>query len=170
MSGDSQTGGNVLRVMFICTGNTCRSPMAEVMFRRMTSEIIGCSESELRDCGIDVFSAGIAAADHEPATAEAVDVMKLRGLDLTRHLSQPVQGHMLEQSDVVLAMTERHRDVLVSARPDLAGRIQLLSRNGHDITDPFGMGDAAYRTCAAELDIHLQSWVCELISKERETQ
>ncbi len=168
MSTDSQHGDSVLRVMFVCTGNTCRSPMAEVLFRKLSSDFLECPESELRDRGVDVFSAGLAAADHDPASAEAVEAMKRRGIDLSRHLSQPVQVHMLEQSDLVLTMTRRHREVLCDARPDLAGRIQLVSRNGHDITDPFGMTSDAYGSCATGLDAHLRDWIQELISKVEE--
>jgi protein-tyrosine-phosphatase len=141
--------------------------MAEVLFRRLSSTFLECPESELREYGVDVFSAGLAASDHAPASSEAVEAMKRRGIDLTGHLSQPVQVQMLEQSDMILTMTSRHRDVLCNARPDLAGRIQLVSRNGHDITDPFGLPAAAYEACAEELEQHLRSWVRDLIKKDR---
>lgn len=140
--------------------------MAETLFRKLVAEKLSCRDWELRERRIDVFSAGVAAGENEPAAREAVQVMQEFGLDLSQHLSQRVTDHMLDSSSLVLALTDRHRRVLAETRPDLADRIQLLARNGADIADPIGGSLEDYRYCAAEIVEHLRAWVDELFRKE----
>src|SRR5262249_19759664 len=77
-------------IVFLCTGNTCRSPMAEALCKKMLAEKIGCSVAELPQKGYIVLSAGIAAVPDVAASAEAQELVKARGADLSSHLSQPI--------------------------------------------------------------------------------
>lgn len=140
--------------------------MAEAIFRRLAAEKLNCREWELREKGIDVFSAGVAAEENFPASREAIDVLSEYNMDLSQHLSQQVTTRMLQESTCVLAMTNRHLSILREARPDLADRFFLLDRSGRDISDPIGCGIDVYRSCVRELTENLQGWVCELFEKE----
>ena len=156
----------VLRILFVCTGNTCRSPMAEAVFRRLAAERLQCQEWELRERGVDVISAGLAAADNDPASREAIDVMREYQVDMSQHLSQPVTDRMLEESTRILAMTQRHLQLLTEHRPDLAHKFALLDRSGTDVPDPIGGMIEDYRQCAETLARNLREWMVELILKE----
>lgn len=140
--------------------------MAETIFRKLVIEKLSCRDWELRERRIDVFSAGIAAGESDPASREAVQVMQDLGLDLSQHLSQRVNDHMLDSSTLILTMTDRHRHVLCHARPDLADRIRLLGRNGEDIADPIGGTLEDYRYCSAQISDNLKIWVDELFRKD----
>ena len=115
MTSSGQATDAVVRVLFVCTGNTCRSPMAETLFRKLVARKLDCRDWELRERGIDVFSAGISAGESDPAAREAVQIMRETGLDLSQHLSQQVTAPMLDESTIVLTMTERHRHVLLES-------------------------------------------------------
>ena len=124
--------------LFICTGNTCRSPLAEGFFRKMLSDRLKCREDELADHGYMVMSAGISAEPGLPASLESVEVARRTGVDLRGHESQPVSERLLEQADRIFTMTRSHRDALLGSYPRLASRIELLSRDNADIADPIG--------------------------------
>lgn len=156
---ESRKAVNVMsakKYLFVCTGNTCRSPMAEGIFREMLAERLQCSADELEASGFMVLSAGLAAGRAHPASAESVDVMRLRGIDLDDHASQPLTQGLLEQADRVYTMTQYHRESILRARPDLAERIEVLSREGTDVTDPIGGSTDEYIQCCEEIERHLR--------------
>ena len=142
-------------IVFVCTGNTCRSPLAEAMFRKMLAERLNCPEEELTRHGIFVTSAGISAVYDMPAAAESLALAEEFGLKLTGHRSRPLTDDLLGRADYLFAMTAGHRDAILSVRPDLAGRVHLLSREGLDIADPIGGGPADYERCRAEIEREL---------------
>ncbi|TWT56873.1 Low molecular weight protein-tyrosine-phosphatase YwlE [Thalassoglobus neptunius] len=148
--------------LFICTGNTCRSPMAEGLFRKMLAEQLKCQEDELLDRGYTVVSAGLSAYPGAPAAPEAIELLKEVGVDLSSHESQPVTEELLFHSDHILAMTRHHLEAIVSAFPELEGKARLLSHEMRDVPDPIGGGPEEYSRCRSEIESCLQ----ELLSKQ----
>lgn len=149
-------------VVLVCTGNTCRSPMAEVMLRKRLAAKLGCEIDQLDDQGVLVASAGLAAAGGMMASPEAVAVMQEKGLDLTKHASQPLSERLVRDADLILTMTQGHLRSLQSIRPDTIARSTVLRPDGHDIADPIGGPKELYRECARQIDQALQARVDEL--------
>ncbi len=148
--------------VLVCTGNTCRSPMAEASLRRRLADRVGCKIEELEDRGIVVESAGVAAGRGAPATTEAHHAMREMGLNLTEHSSQPLTEQLVRNADVVLAMTRAHREAIVTHWPDSAERVHLLRHDGNDVADPIGGSRDVYLDCAKQIDTELAAWAQEI--------
>ena len=149
-------------ILFVCTGNTCRSPMAEVMMRKLVAEKLGCSAEELDQRGILIASAGIAAAPGCAPSAEAVVVMKEKSLCLANHASQPLTEKLVRHADVIFTMTGGHRQAILRRWPEAAARTQTLLPNSGDISDPIGGPLSLYQSCAEQVEIALRARMEEI--------
>lgn len=152
-------------VLFICTGNTCRSPMAEALFRKMLCERLHCSEEELLDRGYLVLSAGLATTPGMPASADSVALMQQEGIDLRSHQSQPATLELLSVADFIVTMTQSHKESIQSRFPEMGSRLRTLAADGGDVIDPFGGTRADYERCCVELRRHLTSLLPEIASR-----
>ncbi len=162
LSPEEATRMTTERILFVCTGNTCRSPMAAGMFRHMLAERLGCRESELSQQGFEIASAGLSAGPGCPASPESVEICRVCGVDLSGHSSQPLTQPLLFDSDRIYTMTAGHRDAILSRYPELENDVRLLSPAGEDVTDPIGWGSAAYQQCHREITESLKPLVDEL--------
>lgn len=133
------------RILFVCTGNTCRSPLAEVLARR---------EVEARGWRhVDVRSGGVRAAAGMPASQGSSRVAAEHGLDLSGHFSTPVDQDLLDWADLVLAMSSGHLALVQAAgageRATLLGTLAAGDEEsgvgGQEVPDPFGQEDAVYQ-------------------------
>jgi len=144
-----------LMVLFVCTGNTCRSPMAEALFRDLLAQRWGCSPEETEDRGVLVVSAGVAAMTGGRASEQAIQVMAEMGLDVRRHITQPLTQSLVRYADAIYTMTQSHRQAVVAQWPDAAERTHVLRVDGGDISDPIGESVDRYQQCAAQIQSEL---------------
>jgi protein-tyrosine phosphatase len=149
-------------IVLVCTGNTCRSPMAEALLKKRVAERLKCKIEELDDRGVVVMSAGLSAPPGGRAAAEAIQTMQERKIDLTQHESQPLSERLVKFADCIITMTGGHRDSILQAWPDAEPRVHLVSRGQGDVADPIGGPIELYRRCAEQLDSYLETWCQEL--------
>jgi len=151
-----------LLIVFVCTGNTCRSPMAELLCRDLLARRLHCPLDELEDRGVLVMSAGVAAMMGGRAAAEAVEVLRERGLDLRAHETQPLTESLVRHADLIYTMTRCHREAVTAQWPAAAQRVRMLSADGADIRDPIGSSLECYRRCASEIQAELEKRMNEI--------
>jgi protein-tyrosine phosphatase len=150
-----------LAMVFVCTGNTCRSPLAEALCKRRLAQRLGCAVDELPVRGYHVASAGLAAGPGLPAALEAVEVARAAGADLTAHQSQPLTPDLAAAADYLLVMTAGHLQALADSFPTLQGCARLLDPDG-DIADPIGGPLPVYQDCARQIDACLDALLAEV--------
>ncbi len=138
-------------ILFVCSGNTCRSPMAKALARKLLAEGHGVSQDELVRHDISVDSAGTFAVAGVKATPQAVTAVAAMGGDLASHRSQPLSVEAIHRADAIFAMGKGHRQSVLGLVPSAEKKTMLLDPNG-DIDDPIGGSEEHYRQLAGEIE------------------
>ncbi len=135
------------KVLFVCTGNTCRSPLAEGLLKKMARE---------KGWDLGVCSAGLAAFPGVPAPLEAVEAAREKGFSLEAHLSQPLSKPLVLESDLILTMTAKHKEMILKKMPALGPKVNMLSEMAgegeRDIEDPAGQPIESYRETLNQIE------------------
>jgi protein-tyrosine phosphatase len=149
-------------IVFVCTGNTCRSPLAEALCKKLLAERLGCTPEELPRRGFIILSAGLAASMGGEAAPEAVETARELGADLRDHVSRPLTSKLVAQADYLIAMTKSHLQALTAQFRDTGPRPRLLSESGEDLPDPIGCELEVYQACARQILRDLEALLPQL--------
>lgn len=138
------------QVLFVCTGNTCRSPVAAALLRLKLAEKLSCAVSELESRGWIVHSAGVAAEEGAGASEGSKTVAREMGFSLDEHESQPLEQELLARCDHIYALSGAHADAIAQRFPEAAGMTELLDARG--VPDPYGGSLDEYRAMARHVE------------------
>jgi len=130
-----------MKILFVCTGNTCRSPMAQALAIHLFGE------------GYEIASAGIMAMQGSAASTHAISAMLQRKLDLAAHKAQMLNEELIEWADLILAMTDGHKSAINSEKVHTLGEYAGTSVS---VSDPYGGNLQVYLNCAEEIYILLE--------------
>ncbi len=130
------------KLIFVCTGNTCRSPMAEVIYKNLDKE-----------SDINVLSRGLVVLFGEPINPKAEVVLKKHDLDISNHISKGLRESEIDENTLILTMTEAHKRKISAALPDAKNVYTIKEYAGEngDVVDPYGGSLVEYEECYIEL-------------------
>lgn len=130
-----------MNILFICTGNTCRSPMAEAICKKKMRKLKISGSAD---------SCGTAAAPNVPAAENAILAVKeLYNLNISKHLSKPISIELIDKADIIFVMSQRHATALISLFPECKDKLYIPK---NEIADPFMSSLEVYKACAKELE------------------
>lgn len=139
-----------MNIVIVCTGNTCRSPIAEALLKQGLESI----DENLKN--YKIHSAGISTVEGLKASRNSIEVLKEANIDLENHRSTPLTYEMIKEANIVLTMTKAHKDIIIDSLPEFKEKIFTLREfaDGEeiDIIDPFGGDLEVYKRTA--YDIH----------------
>lgn len=146
-----------MNILFVCTGNTCRSPMAAALLEEMAGE---------RNIDINVKSAGIYALDGQNASEGAIEVLKADGINIETHRANIIYRDLLEEADLILTMSASHKSVLLSKFDFIQGKVHTLKEYAYgiqeDVLDPFGGDFHIYKDTKEEIQKALEEIIKRL--------
>lgn len=154
-----------MKVLFVCTGNSCRSPMAAAIFEKMAKE---------QGLNVEVKSCGTATLPGLPASKPAVDVLRREGIDISAHKAVPIDSQLVNWADLILVMEERHRQQIIEDYPHCKEKVFLLTefanQEKRDIIDPIGKPPEVYEGLVLDLKFYLGKVIGRLKNEDKHSK
>jgi tRNA threonylcarbamoyl adenosine modification protein (Sua5/YciO/YrdC/YwlC family) len=144
-----------VRILFVCSGNTCRSPMAAGLCAKYLAKKLSCDVDHLGEMGYKISSAGTMAAPGAEASPWSVEFCASEGADISRHRSCRLDEEQIKNSDFIFAMSRQHCQRVAELWPEAAGKCELLYGD-EEISDPIGGSKELYETCGRRIKAALQ--------------
>ena len=158
ISPDALRRAAALSIGFVCTGNTCRSPLAEGLARAVLGERLGVPPERIEDFGFEVRSAGVQAGAGSPVSSQTLEILSAEGIDLSAHVSRPASPESIGVLDRIYGLTRSHVEALRALLPPSKARlVELLDPDGIDVPDPIGGTIEDYRACADRIRAAIRS-------------
>jgi L-threonylcarbamoyladenylate synthase len=148
-------------ILFVCSGNTCRSPIAEALCKLMLAEKLGVAPEKLAQAGYQVLSAGVDAMSASPASPKAIEAGRQAGADLTGHRSRRLTSDLVRQADVIWTMCQHHGDGVVRLVPEAKEKVRRLDPE-REIHDPVGADADEYAECLRQIRTALEARLREI--------
>ena len=136
--------------LFVCSGNTCRSPMAAAIANAEIARRLRIPVAALQTVNVRALSAGVSARVGEPLTAEAQDALRSLHVPVEPHAARNLTSELAQQAEMIFCMTGSHREAVIKLLPAVAGKTHCLDTLT-DVEDPIGKGMEAYLTCAQRI-------------------
>ena len=140
------------KVLFVCTGNTCRSPLAQAIAQQQAAKILGIEPAEVLAHGLAFGSAGTSTLQGMPASSGSVAAGAEIGIDLSDHSSTNLTPELVAEADYIFCLSESHRISIVDIMPEVEAKTVLIDPSGKDVTDPFGGDLETYRLTRTALE------------------
>jgi len=151
-----------IKFLFVCTGNTCRSPMAAGIFRKYLAEKMQCKVDDLEEMGYKISSVGVIDLENSPASEEAIAACAAKGIDIRAHRNRALYKELIEENDIIFAMSRMHRERVISLSKEAANKCFLLAED-RDIPDPIGQRQQVFNNCADLIEKAIKKRIGELI-------
>ncbi|HET7288710.1 MAG TPA: hypothetical protein VFI71_14610, partial [Pyrinomonadaceae bacterium] len=147
--------------LFVCSGNTCRSPMAAAIANAEIANRLGIPVDALETVNVRALSAGVSARVGAPLTAEAAEVLHSFDVPVQPHAARNLTPELANEAELIFCMTKAHRQAVIEMLPQSAGKTYCLNADT-DVDDPIGKGMAAYIDCARQIRSLVQLRLSEL--------
>lgn len=157
----------VTEILMVCTGSSCRSPMAEYLFRTKLAARLGIPLEELAAEGYVVSSTGTAAFPGAGISTGSREELAKRGIDANGHRAQPLTVTLIQRTERIYTMSAEHRSAVLDLVPSAADRVFPLDAEG-PVADPIGGGPEEYRACAAQIERAVDARLEEFVNEDRD--